>query len=631
MEALRKAEEAKRQAAQRERDNIDAGTSNRLPEGKAIDNPVDLDTSLDMREWQTPPVSEEVSPALVADALSPVTASAAESPSPSLDIPFDFHIDESFGEMDLKPVLDIAYTPEPAAEKSPLDSSIDPEIDYLKPEDLRQFKPASSASLSEVTLAVVEEPVVEVPEPLKIERPALAMLAVEPMVAPEPATTVASPQPAAVPSAEVLLRAQRNEEIAIPAQAQPEKPVRERFKVPGTKAAEEDRKRESARAVFNAKTGAKEGGNKRKLIVLAVVLALFPLAGGGYLFLQELGILSSGTQYNIPAASYDALPQMPVIAETSVPVTDIVLADVSTPASVPLAEPRAVGLAPAAVEAAGVAEVPAEPLAAPAEETVAVPAPAPEPAVESVVQPAAVAIEAAPDQLPPVLVEASPEPELQSPVLAATPAAPISITRSDNTTQVNAQLIEAYAAFREQDYFGARASYQQALREIPNNRDAMLGLAAVAIQLGDITGARQNYAKLLELNPRDVLARVGLMDSIPTGDPVLVESELRRLQEANPEVAQLSFALGNLYASQRRWNEAQASYYDALLAAKAESGSMVSPDFAFNLAVSLERLNQAQPAFDFYREALEQSRVVNPGFDVRVLRERLDALERVLP
>ena len=71
--------------------------------------------------------------------------------------------------------------------------------------------------------------------------------------------------------------------------------------------------------------------------------------------------------------------------------------------------------------------------------------------------------------------------------------------------------------------------------------------------------------------------------------------------------------------------------YDALLAAKAESGSAVSPDFAFNLAVSLERLNQTQPAFNFYREALEQSRLVNPGFDVRVLRERLAALERVLP
>jgi tetratricopeptide (TPR) repeat protein len=231
--------------------------------------------------------------------------------------------------------------------------------------------------------------------------------------------------------------------------------------------------------------------------------------------------------------------------------------------------------------------------------------------------------------VPTVSVDAIARQETPAPV-SGTPA-PISITRSNAAPQVNAQLTQAYSAFRDQDYYAARALYQQALRELPNNRDALLGLAATSIQLGDVTGARATYSKLLELDPRDALARVGLMDSMPLGDPVQTETQLQGLKAEHPEVAQLSFALGNFYASQRRWNEAQAAYYDALLAAKAESGSAVSPDFAFNLAVSLERLNQKQPAFDFYREALEQSRLVNPGFDVRVLRERLDALERVLP
>ena len=105
---------------------------------------------------------------------------------------------------------------------------------------------------------------------------------------------------------------------------------------------------------------------------------------------------------------------------------------------------------------------------------------------------------------------------------------------------------------------------------------------------------------------------------------------MKSLFEEHPDVAHLAFSLGNLYASQRRWNEAQQSYYDALLAAKSGVGP-VSPDYAFNLAVSLERLNQVRPAYSFYREALEQSREVNPTFDPRILRERLDALERMLP
>ena len=213
----------------------------------------------------------------------------------------------------------------------------------------------------------------------------------------------------------------------------------------------------------------------------------------------------------------------------------------------------------------------------------------------------------------------------------ATPApTPINITRTENTDRVDPLLTQAYASYRSNDFNGARARYQQVLREKPNNRDAMLGLAAVAMHLGDATSARDSYIKLLELDPRDVHARVGLLETMPASDPVMLESELRALFASHPEVAQLPFALGNHFAAQRRWSEAQESYYDALLAAKANGNGPISPDYAFNLAVSLERLNQQRPAYTFYREALEQSKLLTPGFDIRILRERLDALERVL-
>ena len=218
----------------------------------------------------------------------------------------------------------------------------------------------------------------------------------------------------------------------------------------------------------------------------------------------------------------------------------------------------------------------------------------------------------------------APEPEVQE-------ATAISITRTDTSERVDPQLTQAYASYRTNDFIGARARYHQVLREKPNNRDAILGLAAVAMRLGDTTNARESYIQLLELDPRDVHARVGLLETMPSTDPVMLESELRALFAAHPEVAQLAFALGNHFASQGRWSDAQQSYYDALLAAKAGGNGAISPDYSFNLAVSLERLNQLSSAYTFYREALEQSEFVNPSFDIPVLRERLDALERALP
>lgn len=671
MEALRKAEEAKRQAAQKEKDEPDLAAPARNAEVLPVEDPVAMEA-----QWDATPTATSAAPQDIVLDLG--GSSAAQDRVPSLDVPFDFHIDESFGALDLKPVS--ASAPEPVVsdlpenpEPEPALETLDPEIDYLKPEDLRQFKPASETAPAVVaapptafTLTLEEEPerpesrraaFIADPEPSDVSLEVLQ----EPTPVPEQETvSIAAPEPVVTPPPVAApIRASRVDDAQEPEPLGiiPERP---RFKVPGLKATEENRKRESARAVFNAKTGQEpKGRNTRRLIAVAAVLALIPLAGGGYLLVQELGLLGGGNQYNIPASAYNNVPQMPVFEEQSaVAVAEVQLADVTQevvaeqtlPSEPAASDPAAVveslvaDISPVATDLAPLAmEVPAETLTV-------LPEPAVEPPLEAEEE-SSLAAEPATDVAgsavaeadnvdspvaPEAVVDTAPAVEIAvqqtpAPVTATPPPAPINITRSSAAPQVNAQLTQAYSAFRDQDFYAARALYQQALRELPNNRDALLGLAATSIQLGDVTGARATYSKLLELDPRDALARIGLMDSMPLGDSIQMETQLQQLKAEHPEVAQLSFALGNFYASQRRWNEAQAAYYDALLAAKAESGSAVSPDFAFNLAVSLERLNQTQPAFNFYREALEQSRLVNPGFDVRVLRERLDALERALP
>jgi tetratricopeptide (TPR) repeat protein len=158
----------------------------------------------------------------------------------------------------------------------------------------------------------------------------------------------------------------------------------------------------------------------------------------------------------------------------------------------------------------------------------------------------------------------------------------------------------------------------------------MLGLASVYLKQNNYSLAQNFYARLLELNPRDPLARAGLLETIQD-DPVRQEAELKSLINAFPGTAPLSYALGNLYVSQNRWNEAQTAYFDALLAAKSANTGPISPDYSFNLAVSLEHINQLRSALDYYREAAVFARNAAPGFDPAQLQQRLNYLEQRLP
>lgn len=668
MDALRKAEEAKRQTAQKQNEDTQAETETPVSEpttvedSSAIEDFLEFDQDLD-NNFTVPTPPEEAS-----DAID------------NVDEAFDFEIDENFSleTDDTEANLD-SNTNDPSENRSvdtiefdstssspevdseqPTSEQSEQEIDYLQPNEISRF-----ANLGKSTKPAPQEPdwtdendsvdnVADYREEQKkkdeqkaasfdnsgltleerapsIEHPSIIA---DGLYNASDANTAAEQVPATESVAEVEALAVAPEPIRAVRDEEKEKPLVEKTskQVPFSKTTklvtpkftEESRKRESARAVFNAKHKTKDNGSRNKLIATAAVIALFPLLGGGYLLLKTMGVFPSGNQYNIPAGYSANAPFATDPLEAEI-VQESALLDLSPePAiiavSAPEPEPVIPQLIPEVEDIIAVESVP-EP-----EPELPIASRSPEAADLSVAQTdeAETAIEQnlASNEVADEMLSGAAE-QLDAP-------APITITRTDNIERVDPQLTQAYASYRSNDFIGARARYQQVLREKPNNRDAMLGLAAVAMRLGDAPTARDSYIKLLELDPRDVHARVGLLETMPASDPVMLESELRSLFASHPEVAQLPFALGNHFASQRRWSEAQESYYDALLAAKANGNGPVSPDYAFNLAVSLERLNQLRPAYTFYREALEQSKLLTPGFDIRILRERLDALERVL-
>src|SRR5690606_9769795 len=168
------------------------------------------------------------------------------------------------------------------------------------------------------------------------------------------------------------------------------------------------------------------------------------------------------------------------------------------------------------------------------------------------------------------------------------------------------------------------------LRTLPNNRDALLGLAVVHTRSGRLDAARRLYAQALTLNPKDPLARTGLLQTMAEGGSD-IERELLSLRDAYPQLAPVHFALGNLYAARQRWSDAQSAYFDALVLANRAGDGPVSPDYAFNLAVSLEQLQQPRAALEYYRQAQTLAQQVAPGFDPALLRSRLAFLEQNLP
>jgi tetratricopeptide (TPR) repeat protein len=180
-----------------------------------------------------------------------------------------------------------------------------------------------------------------------------------------------------------------------------------------------------------------------------------------------------------------------------------------------------------------------------------------------------------------------------------------------------------YAAYQSGDLALARAEYQEALRADSSNRDALLGIAAVESRSGRPAEAEGHYRRVLQADPRDPHAHAGLLAlRAQRVDPLQAETRIKTLIAGDPEASVLHFSLGNQYARQGRWDEAQLAY------AKAHAADPANPDFAFNRAVSLDHLRQRAAALEQYRLALDLAGTRVAYFSLERARERIEHLSR---
>ncbi|MBA5606724.1 tetratricopeptide repeat protein [Duganella sp. FT3S] len=206
--------------------------------------------------------------------------------------------------------------------------------------------------------------------------------------------------------------------------------------------------------------------------------------------------------------------------------------------------------------------------------------------------------------------------------LAAPDNSDIKVARSSVPSQTDPNLEAAYQAFNGGDLARAQQQYALALRTDPNNRDALLGTAAVALRQRQGPQAAAIYSRLLDLDPNDGDALAGLI-GLRQGDAALAELRLKTMLTRTPDAAPLQFALGNLYARQGRWSEAQPAYF------RAWSAAPDNADYAYNLAIGLDRLNQGKLALTYYQKALALAQDAPASFDRAALRLRLHQLNQL--
>lgn len=176
----------------------------------------------------------------------------------------------------------------------------------------------------------------------------------------------------------------------------------------------------------------------------------------------------------------------------------------------------------------------------------------------------------------------------------------IQISKRKLSTRSQSSLAAAQKALGTGNLNNAEKAYRQAIKESPENITAISALASLLSQQGRTQEAQTLFLKTLKNDPENLVAKTGLIN-IRAMDPTNLSagSELKQLLTEHPKQAHLHASLGNFHARRNEWPSAQSAYFEAF-ALDSES-----PDYAFNLAISLDQIGKPEIAASYYEKAIK--------------------------
>lgn len=198
----------------------------------------------------------------------------------------------------------------------------------------------------------------------------------------------------------------------------------------------------------------------------------------------------------------------------------------------------------------------------------------------------------------------------------------LQISSSKRLEEKSIWLREAYDAYRSGNNVLALSKYNQVLKIDPANPNALHARAAISLQNGETSAAIRDYQALLLANPKDSQALSSLL-SLSNYSLQETESQLKLMIRGEPDSAHLNFALANVYGAQNRWSEAQSHYFTAL------QNNPGDPNYAYNLAISLEHIAQPNVAISYYQRALDNFESGHATFSRDVVGQRLEMLRKL--
>ena len=198
----------------------------------------------------------------------------------------------------------------------------------------------------------------------------------------------------------------------------------------------------------------------------------------------------------------------------------------------------------------------------------------------------------------------------------------LQISSSSRVDEKGRWLREAYTAYQAGNNDLAMSLYNKVLEMDPGNRNALLARAAINVQNNNSRAAIRDYQTILLANPTDSLAMASMI-SVANFSPAETESQLKLMIRDEPDSPYLNFALANIYGAQKRWQEAQRLYFKAL------QNNPGDPNYAYNLAVSLEHIAQPGAAMTYYQRALDNFDNGLATFSREVVDQRLEILAKL--